>query len=90
MRNLDRNELKGLVKKLGGQKVEDGKHTMVKTEIGDPPIVFGIPRGSKPKTGHLPKQLKISFNSIVGLARCQLSKEWYVKEVKKWRFPTKD
>lgn len=62
---------------------------MVKTEIGDPPIVFGLSRGSNPKTGHLPKQLRVSFNDVVGLARCHRSREWYVKEVEQWRSPTK-
>lgn len=62
---------------------------MVKTEIGDPPIVFGLSRGSSPKTGHLPKQLGIPLSDVVGLARCHRSKEWYVKEVEKWQSPTK-
>lgn len=62
---------------------------MVKTEIGDPPIVFGLSRGSRPKTAHLPRQLGISLAEVEGLARCHLSKEWYVEKVKRWQSLTK-
>lgn len=89
MRSLNRNEQNGLVRKLGGRKEEGAKHTKIKTEIGDPPIVFGLSRGSNPKTGHLPKQLGISHGDVLGLAQCRLSKEWYIERVKKWRSPTK-
>lgn len=90
LRNLDRNEQKRLVKKLGGRKRERGKHTMVETDIGDPQIVFGLSRASRPKTGHLRNQLGISLRDVVRLARCELSREWYAKEVAEWQSRTKN
>ena len=62
--NPDRNERKRLVKKLGGQEREHGRHTTVQTDIGDLPIVFGLSRGPRLKTGRLPNQLRIPLRDV--------------------------
>jgi hypothetical protein len=75
--DLSRRDAERIAAKLGAEKAEGRKHTVVVLDAGKEVARYNIRRGPNSAHNFLPRQLSLTPPQTTALARCEIIREEY-------------